>query len=685
MATMTFERIVPSGKNAYFPFQMSAAGLNPVATVFINNDAAAGGGSPHSTVSSGVTVVDLGGGLYALKVLSTSMTADTVYYGVVTKNAESVRIPMFAYAPADHVAQVLADLAVVDGVVDGIAAELGDVSAQTFNGISAPATMAAALATVFNKVDGVQADLDNATDGLGALKTLIETETTAIDSALTTIDNEIAALQTDVTAILADTNELQGDWANGGRLDALLDRTVAASEAAEDLIGLATDSASDATVFGKVAKLAGDVAVVDGNVDSIKASIENGTYGLSALKGHIDDVDTAVATLDAKVVVVDGVVDGIAAALADGTTGLAALKSEIDANEAKIDILDTNLDSVKASIENGTYGLSALETKVMTVDTVVDGIAASLADGTTGLAALKAEIDANEAKLDTIDGVVDGLATEIGDVSAVFAGGPIAGTPATVAEGLKKIYDNLASSDVWDDNLSSYTTAGTAGYLLREAHEELTDAGHGLAAIKAETASIQDDTTALLTDTTSIISKLGTPAGASMSADISAIKAVVDTLQVSVNARLVPSVPSEVYSSAEAIRVKFSLNIHDGETGALEDPDVVGTNGAAQGQALIAAKTVGGGSDPVLYDAASAGNVLGTTNAAGLSGYSMMTRKGTGRFEAFAELPAYFNKSVEVQFLCYDSDPVAAQQTFTSSRFMVVRSPIQATFAGGAF
>ena len=608
MATMTFERIVPSGKNAYFPFQMSAAGLNPIATVFINDDAAAGSGSPHSTVSSGVTVVDLGGGLYALKVLSTSMTADTVYYGVVTKGAESVRIPMFAYAPANHVAQVLADLAVVDGVVDGIAAELGDVSAQTFNGISAPATMAAALATVFNKVDGVQADLDNATDGLGALKTLIETETTAIDSALTTIDNEIAALQTDVTAILADTNELQGDWANGGRLDALLDRTVAASEAAEDLIGLATDSASDATVFGKVAKLAGDVAVVDGNVDSIKASIEN-----------------------------------------------------------------------------GTYGLSALETKVMTVDTVVDGIAASLADGTTGLAALKAEIDANEAKLDTIDGVVDGLATEIGDVSAVFAGGPIAGTPATVAEGLKKIYDNLASSDVWDDNLSSYTTAGTAGYLLREAHEELTDAGHGLAAIKAETASIQDDTTALLVDTTSIISKLGTPAGASMSADISAIKAVVDTLQVSVNARLVPSVPSEVYSSAEAIRVKFSLNIHDGETGALEDPDVVGTNGAAQGQALIAAKTVGGGSDPVLYDAASAGNVLGTTNAAGLSGYSMMTRKGTGRFEAFAELPAYFNKSVEVQFLCYDSDPVAAQQTFTSSRFMVVRSPIQATFAGGAF
>lgn len=605
MATMTFERIVPSGKNAYFPFQMSAAGLNPTATIYEANDAS----GADTALNAGVSVDDMGGGLYALKVLSANMTADTVYYGVVTSGNESVRIPMWAYAPADHIAQVLSDVATVDGVVDGIAAELAD-----------------------------------GTYGLSALKTLIDTETSAIDSALTTIDNEVGALQTDVTAILADTNELQGDWANGGRLDLLLDRTVAASEAAEDLIGLAADTSASATVFGKIAALSADVATVDGNVDSIKAAIEDATYGLSALETRLDSVDTDLGNIESKVDTVDTVVDGIASALADGTTGLAALKAEIDANEAKLDTIDGVVDSI--------------ETKVDTIDTVVDSI---------------------ETKVDTIDGVVDGLATEIGDVSAVFAGGAIAGTPVSVAEGLKKIYDNLAGTDVWDDNLSTYTTAGTAGYLLREAHEELTDATTGLAAIKAKANDIE-------TATTDIQTKLGAPVGATFSADIAAIKAVVDTLQVSVNARLVPSVPSEVYSAASSFRLKLGLTIQDGETGSLEDPDVVGTNGAAQGQALIIVQAMGAGAvSPTLYDAPTAGSALGNTDAVGLTSWKKMSRTGTGQFEAWAEIEAYYNRTVEVQFMCFDSDPLAVKQTFTTSRFMTVRSPIQASFGGGAF
>jgi hypothetical protein len=574
MATMVFDRIVPSGKNAYWPFQMSAASLNPTAVVYVANDAS----GADSTLASGVSVDDMGGGLYALKVLSANMTADNMYYAVVTSGSESVRIPLWAYAPANHIATVLADLATVDGVVDGIASELGDVSAQSFSGISAPATVAAALAEIFNKVDGVQDDLDNATDGLGALKSLIDT-----------IDSEVGALQGDVTSILADTGELQTDWADGGRLDALLDRTVAASEAAEDLIGLAADTSAAATVFGKIAALSGDLATVDSNVDAIKAAVEDATYGLSALETRLDSVDT---------------------------------------------------------------DLGNIESKLDTVDSVVDSI---------------------ETKVDTIDGVVDGLATEIGDVSAVFAGGAIAGNPVSVAEGLKKIYDNLAGTDVWAEDLASYTTAGTAGYLLREAHEELTSATYGLDAIKTETAAIAGDVTA-------IDSKLGAPAGATMSADIAAIKAVVDTLQVSTNARLTPSVPSEVYSAASAFRVRFGLNIHDGETGSLEDPDTFGT-----GQALILAQTIGGGSNPTLYNASSAGSALSNNDQTGFTSWFNMNRQGTGRFEAWAEIPAYFNKSVQVSFLCFDSDPLATQQTFTSERFMVVRSPIQSSAGGGAF
>lgn len=574
MATMVFDRIVPSGKNAYWPFQMSAASLNPTATVYIANDAA----GVDSTVAAGVTVDDMGGGLYALKVLSANMTADNMYYAVVTSGTESVRIPLWAYAPANHIATVLADLTTVDGVVDGIASEIGDVSGESFSGISAPATVAAALAEIFNKVDGVQDDLDNATDGLGALKALIDT-----------IDSEVGALQGDVTSILADTNELQGDWADGGRLDLLLDRTVAASEAAEDLIGLAADTSASATVFGKIAALSGDLATVDSNVDAIKAAVEDATYGLSAL-------------------------------------------------ETRLDSVDTDLDNI--------------ESKLDTVDSVVDSI---------------------ETKVDTIDGVVDGLATEIGDVSAVFAGGAIAGNPVSVAEGLKKIYDNLAGTDVWAEDLASYTTAGTAGYLLRESHEELTDATTGLAAIKSKANDIE-------ADTADIQSKIGAPVGASLSADLAAVKAVVDTLQVTTNARLTPSVPSEVYSASAAIRVRFGLNVNDGTTGALEDPDTFGN-----GKALIQVALIGGGTAPTLYNAASAGSALSSNDQTGFtSWFNMAAVAGpAGRFEAFAELPAYLNKSVQVQFLCFDSDPVASQQTFTTERIMVVRSPIQASANGG--
>jgi hypothetical protein len=688
---MIFDRVVPAGKNAYFPFQMSAASLSPVATVYLANDAVGG----DSTVTVGVSVDDMGGGLYSLKVLASSMTADNVYYGIVKAGNEVVRIPLWAYDPTNYVKDVLASMGAsgvgglfADGTnlyaeIKELQAELGDVSVETFTGITAPADVAKALATIFNKVNSVQTDLDNGTDGLSALKglidgvsTLVTNETNAIDGALTTIDNEIGAMQGNVTSILADTNALQSDWANGGRLDLLLDKTVAASEAAEDLIGLAADTSSAATVFGKIAALSSDVATVDGNVDSIKAAVESGTYGLSALKGHIDDVDTAVAALDAKVVTVDTVVDGIASALANGTTGLAALKSEIDANEAKIDILDTNVDSIKASVDHATYGLSAIEAKVMTVDTVVDGIASALANGTTGLAALKAEIDANEAKIDTIDTVVDGIAGEIGDVSAVFGGGS---PPATVAAALKAIFDaQTAAADVWDDALDGSDAAGSAGKRLYDLSEDWKNGGR-LDLILDEAAA---DADAARVSAASAVTKLGSPVGVSLSADIAAVKAVVDTLQVTTNARLVPSVPAEIYSGSAAIRVKVGLAVQDGTTGAMEDPDVLGTNGAAQGQALIRLAAAGGA--PTMYDASSGGSALGNTDAVGLTSWFKMKRDGVGAFSAFIELTAYYAQSVEVSFLCLDSDPQATQ-TFTTNRYMVVRSPIQAGFGGGAF
>ena len=72
----------------------------------------------------------------------------------------------------------------------------------------------AGSANLITKVDAI----DTVVDAI-----LVDTGTT-LDGKLNTIDD---FLDTEVAAILADTYELQTDWANGGRLDALIDSIIA--------------------------------------------------------------------------------------------------------------------------------------------------------------------------------------------------------------------------------------------------------------------------------------------------------------------------------------------------------------------------------------------------------------------------------------------------------------------------
>lgn len=105
----------------------------------------------------------------------------------------------------------------------------------------------APVSTVDTVVDGIQTDLSNAADGLGALKALIDTVDGVVDTILVDtndlqtnqggwatavgfsthsaadVKTAIEAAGSSIAQILADTNELQTDWANAGRLDALLD------------------------------------------------------------------------------------------------------------------------------------------------------------------------------------------------------------------------------------------------------------------------------------------------------------------------------------------------------------------------------------------------------------------------------------------------------------------------------
>ena len=94
------------------------------------------------------------------------------------------------------------------------------------NNVDAP------LSTIDTVVDGIQTDLSNGTDGLGAIKTAVDAIPTSnptaaaiadavLDEALSghvtagSLGKAVADIETDATAILADTNELQtnqGNW-----------------------------------------------------------------------------------------------------------------------------------------------------------------------------------------------------------------------------------------------------------------------------------------------------------------------------------------------------------------------------------------------------------------------------------------------------------------------------------------
>jgi hypothetical protein len=105
----------------------------------------------------------------------------------------------------------------------------------------------APISTVDTVVDGIQTDLSNAADGLGALKALIDTVDGVVDTILVDsndlqtnqgawatavgfsthsaadVKTAIEAAGSSIALMLADTNELQTDWVNAGRLDTLLD------------------------------------------------------------------------------------------------------------------------------------------------------------------------------------------------------------------------------------------------------------------------------------------------------------------------------------------------------------------------------------------------------------------------------------------------------------------------------
>lgn len=136
---------------------------------------------------------------------------------------------------------------------------------------------------------------------------------------------EIDANSTQLAAIVADTNELQTDWANGGRLDLILDAR--ASQASVD--GLNDIAATDIVSNGAITTLAGAVV----NVDLVDTCTTN-TDMRGTDSAYTGTPPTAASIADA---VLDEALSGHTTA---GTLGKAVADIEIDATAILADTAD---------------------------------------------------------------------------------------------------------------------------------------------------------------------------------------------------------------------------------------------------------------------------------------------------------------------------------------------------------
>lgn len=220
----------------------------------------------------------------------------------------------------------------------------------------------------------------------------ISGDTTAIDVAVTTA----AALNThaEFSAPVPTTATLTVTHGSPQTVREAEDGNVGGAFA----VSVTTDGADGSERIIDRASVVVDHVDLESDVDTILSEVQNGTYGLSAIKTLID---TYLAT----------------------TTG--SIWTKIDGVETKIDTIDTNVDDIETIVSSGVHGNAALKTLIDNLQTDVTAIDTDLtniqgsgfATGTDSLKALSdrqqdmqgttfnSSTDSLEAIRDAIDGI----------------------------------------------------------------------------------------------------------------------------------------------------------------------------------------------------------------------------------------------------------------------------------------
>lgn len=232
-------------------------------------DAFADGTNPNGFADCTNEATEIGStGIYYLALTQAEMNQDYVTVQVKSSSAKT-QVILIRTTVGDPLNAATTDdggaINVASGVVEAQVKSI-DSGAITASSIASNAITAAKIAS--DAITAAKVAADVTTEIQSGLAT---------SSALATVSGKIDAiddfLDTEVAAILADTGELQADWADGGRLDLLIDAIKAKTDS------LPSDPADASVVAGLISGIDAKIDALDGVADGIQADLSNGTDG----------------------------------------------------------------------------------------------------------------------------------------------------------------------------------------------------------------------------------------------------------------------------------------------------------------------------------------------------------------------------------------------------------------------
>jgi hypothetical protein len=312
-----------------------------------------------------------------------------------------------------------------------------DLVAFTFVGTGAVPT----TVQVFTRFNANLTHVAGTTQTAGDIVALINTVDDYLDTEIAAL---IAFLDTEIAAILADTNELQVDWANGGRLDLLLDTTISQTTAAAIRAAVGLSSANLDTQLASLASTLSTIAgYLDTEVAAILAAVDTEIAAILADTNELQTDWTDGGRLD---LLLDTVVSAVAASAIRAAVGLGSAN------------LDTQLSGISSAVTASSIR-TALGLASANLDTQLSAIAGYL---DTELAAVLAAVDTEIAAI-LVDTGTDIPAT----LAAMFTtqlteSYRAAGAAPTAAQALFEIIAHLGDSSISGTTKTLRNLSGTA-------------------------------------------------------------------------------------------------------------------------------------------------------------------------------------------------------------------------------